>query len=138
MSAPHVPPSRALEAACAADRRACDRLAAALDQLLPHAALLRTIGVRLLTRPISRSEGSTVVAIARELNVRVHTLTPRIYRAAGASIQRLRREMIVVRLAAIAEAPGLCWPLVAAATQAFPGVPPIERRRVVDHAGSRW
>lgn len=103
---------RALEAARAADRRARDRLAAALDELLPHAPLMRTVGARLLTREVARSEGSTVAAIAAELRLPVQTLDSLIRRAGGASIRQFRRELIVARLAALVEGPGLTWSVI--------------------------
>lgn len=111
-SAPHVRPRCPLEAARAADRRACDQLAAALDELLSHAPLVRTIGSRLLTREISRSADSTAVSIAGELGMNVRTLNSRIERAGGASIRQLRRELIVARLAALVEDPALPWSVI--------------------------
>lgn len=111
--APYVRPRRALDEARAADGRARDHLAAALDELLPGAPLMRTVGARLLTRAVAKSDGANVVAIARELGSEANALSTRIYRAGGASIRELRREMIVTRLAAIVEDPGLPWPLVA-------------------------
>ena len=109
----YVRPRRALHDARAADGLARDHLAAAIDELLPHAPLMRSVGARLLTRAIARSDGANVVAIARELGSGANALSTRIYRAGGASIRQLRREMIVTRLAAIVEEPGLPWPLVA-------------------------
>ena len=109
----YVRPRRALHDARAADGLARDHLAAAIDELLPHAPLMRSVGARLLTRAIARSDGSTCVAIAHELGSGANALSTRIYRAGGASIRQLRREMIVTRLAAILEDPGLPWPLVA-------------------------
>jgi hypothetical protein len=113
VSALHVRSRCALEAARAADRRARDRLAAAIDELLPSAPLMRTIGARLLTRAVARSDGSTVAAIAGELQLNAQTLTSWIRRAGGASIRQFRSELIVVRLAALLEEPGLPWPLLA-------------------------
>jgi hypothetical protein len=109
----YVRPRRALHDARAADGLARDHLAAAIDELLPHAPLMRSIGARLLTRAIARSDGSTVVAIAAAVRMPMNALSTRIYRAGGASIRQLRREMIVTRLAAMVEDPRLPWPLLA-------------------------
>jgi hypothetical protein len=106
-------PRCALDAARAADLRARDRMAAAIDEHLARAPLMRAIAARLLTRAISRSDASTVVAIAADVRMRRTTLDVRIQRAGGASIRRLRREMIVVRVAAIVETSRLPWPVIA-------------------------
>jgi hypothetical protein len=113
VSAPYAGPCRTLEAAHAADRRAGDRLAAALDEPQPGAPLMCTVGARLLTRAVANSDHSTAIAIASELQLKVQTLTSWIQRAGGVSIRQFRRERIVARLAAIAEEPGVPWPIAA-------------------------
>ena len=50
-----------------------------------------------------------MVAIAASVGMPVKTLTSRIQRAGGASIRQFRRQIILVRLAAIVEDPGVPW-----------------------------
>jgi hypothetical protein len=102
-----------LAAARTADVRMRDRIAVALDELLGDANLMRAIGARLLSRPVSRGAGSTVIAIARELHTHPVTLSRRVFRAGGASIRFFRREMIIVRVAAIVAPSGVPWPVAA-------------------------
>jgi hypothetical protein len=106
-------PRHARLAAIQADRRAGDRIAVAMDELLIDARLMRRVGARLLTRGVSRSAGSTCVAIAHELGSGANALSTRIYRAGGASIRCFRREIILARLAAIVEQPRIPWPIAA-------------------------
>lgn len=99
----------ALTAARAADALARDRIAIAMDELLAAAPVMRTIGTRLLMRPVSRGARCTAEAIARELRIPERTLGSRIYRAGGASIRRFRGEIILTRLAAIVEPEHVAW-----------------------------
>jgi hypothetical protein len=107
-----VPRAELVEAR-AADIRARDRIAVAIDELLPGAPLMRMIGARLLVRPLSRSSSSTAVAIAREFHVNNRTLRSRIQRAGGSSIKLFRQEIIMARLAAIVECSRIAWPFAA-------------------------
>jgi hypothetical protein len=73
---------------------------------------MRTAGARLLTRAVARSDRSTAIAIASQLQLKVQTLTSWIQRSGGASIRQIRRELIVARLAALVEDPALSWPVI--------------------------
>jgi hypothetical protein len=96
-------------AARAADVRARDAIAGVLDECLVSAPMIRTIGAKLLTRSLACGVGTGSSVIAGELQMSVGALTMMITRAGGASIAALRREMILVRLAAMFEDRVLPW-----------------------------
>jgi AraC-like DNA-binding protein len=94
-----------IERAKAADAKARDMIAIALDRHLSNANLVRSVASRMLTRPIAKAGGSLGATIAAEMHWSPDALRRAVAREGAAPLGELRRRMILVRIAAIFQEP---------------------------------
>lgn len=103
-----------LERARSADARARDMIAIALDRHLANATLIRHAATKFLTSPMTRAFTSAdTIAKGPGWDGDERGLGRAIATAGGISLRALRREMLLVRLAAIFEQDDATWAIAA-------------------------